>query len=103
MQAKKAAKAAKKRKAPLAPPRPDAEASEPRAITREIEKNKGLTPHQSGRRNAINNPRVKGKLKFADKEKRRKGQVQAVRSAAGPYGGESSGIKSRVTKSTRFG
>ena len=33
---------------------------------------------------------------------KRKGQVQEVRAAGGAYGGEQTGIKSRVSKSTRF-
>ena len=41
---------------PLKPPRPDPESEGPRAISKAVEKNRGLTPH---RRKDIKNPRVK--------------------------------------------
>lgn len=42
-------------------------------------------------------------MKFAKAEVRRKGQVQEVRSGGGGgYGGEQTGIKSRVSKSVKF-
>jgi U3 small nucleolar RNA-associated protein 3 len=99
LQAKKAAKASKKAPRALQPPRPDPEAAEPRAITAEIQKNRGLTPH---RRKDTKNPRKHARMKHADKEKRRKGQVQGVKAQAGPYAGEATGIKARVSKSTRL-
>ena len=46
---------------PLQPPRPDPEAEGPRAISKAVEKNRGLTPH---RRKDIKNPRVKVRLKI---------------------------------------
>jgi U3 small nucleolar RNA-associated protein 3 len=65
-----------------------------------IEKNRGLTPH---RRRDMKNPRKKNRIKFAEAVVRRKGQVQSVRMGeAGGYGGEATGIKSRVTKSVKF-
>ena len=45
---------------------------------------------------------LQGRKKFEKATMRRKGQVTEVRRPAGPYGGEKTGIKSRVTKSTRF-
>ena len=100
LQAKKASKAHKKQRAPAAhPPLPDATAAKPRGITREIQKNRGLTPH---RRKDLKNPRKHQRVKHADKEKRRKGQVLPVKKAEGPYAGEASGIKARVSKSTRL-
>ena len=41
---------------PLHPPRAELESEGPRAISRAVEKNRGLTPH---RRKDIKNPRVK--------------------------------------------
>ena len=98
-QAKKAAKANKRQKPALKPPQPDSESHEARAITTEIHKNRGLTPH---RRKDIKNPRKHQRMKHSDKEKRRKGQVVAARTQEGPYTGEATGIKARVSKSTRF-
>jgi U3 small nucleolar RNA-associated protein 3 len=99
MQAKKAAKADRMRKPAPRPPLPDPESNEPRAITQTIQKNRGLTPH---RRKDIKNPRKHQRLKHADKEKRRKGQVVSMKKQEGPYAGEATGIKARVSKSTRL-
>jgi U3 small nucleolar RNA-associated protein 3 len=41
-------------------------------------------------------------MKFDKATVRRKGQVQDVRQAGGAYGGEATGIKSRVSKSVRL-
>jgi hypothetical protein len=65
----------------------------------DIEKNRGLTPH---RRKDIKNPRKKNRMKFDAATVRRKGQVQEVRAAGGAYGGEATGIKSRLTKSVKL-
>lgn len=99
LQAKKDAKAERQRRAAPHPPLPDDTAAAPRKITAEISKNRGLTPH---RRKDVKNPRKHQRVKHAAKEKRRKGQVAPVRQQAGPYGGEATGIKARVAKSTRL-
>ncbi|MEW5298021.1 MAG: hypothetical protein WDW36_001185 [Sanguina aurantia] len=73
----------------------------PRAIGNTIQKNRGLTPH---RRKDLKNPRVKHRIKYASALVRRGGQVQAVRGAEGvSYGGEATGIKSKLSKSKRLG
>lgn len=90
------------RRAPdqLHPPREDDTISGAREINQAIEKNRGLTPH---RRKDLKNPRKKHRIKFAEANVRRKGQVQEVKTgAAGYYAGEATGIKSKVSKSVRF-
>lgn len=58
----------------------------------------------SPRRKDLKNPRKKNRIKFAQASTRRKGQVQGVRPAQGAgYGGEATGIKAKVAKSTRLG
>ena len=69
-------------------------------MTREVEKNRGLTPH---RRKDIKNPRVKGRKRFEKAKVRRGGQVVAAATPGAAYGGEATGIKARVSKSVRFG
>ena len=84
----------------LLPPMAEPTTSGARKIDSAIEKNRGLTPH---RRKDLKNPRKKHRIKFAEANVRRKGQVQTVKSgAASAYGGESTGIKSKVSKSVRF-
>ncbi len=84
----------------LLPPLAEPVASGARKIDSSIEKNRGLTPH---RRKDLKNPRKKHRIKYAEANVRRRGQVQAVKSgAAGGYGGESTGIKSKVSKSVKF-
>jgi len=81
-------------------PAPDTQEFGARGITKEIEKNRGLTPH---RRKDMKNPRKKHRVKYAQAQVRRKGAVQEVRAEGGAvYGGETTGIKSRVTKSVKF-
>lgn len=81
-------------------PAPDTQEFGARGITTEIEKNRGLTPH---RRKDMKNPRKKHRVKYAQAQVRRKGAVQEVRAEGGAvYGGETTGIKSRVTKSVKF-
>lgn len=70
-----------------------------RAITYEMKKNKGLTPH---RKKEQRNPRVKHRNKFRKAKIRRKGAVREVRKELSRYGGEMSGIKSSVTKSIKI-
>ena len=53
---KKAAKAAKYTAAPAQPPLEEALITGPRKVTREVDQNRGLTPH---RRKDMKNPRVK--------------------------------------------
>ncbi|KAK9829724.1 hypothetical protein WJX72_007528 [[Myrmecia] bisecta] len=95
---KKARKELYKRPDPL-PPLADPTAEGARKITTEIDKNRGLTPH---RRKDMKNPRKKHRMKFEDAKTRRKGQVQEVRPGGNAYAGEETGIKSRVSRSTRF-
>lgn len=72
---------------------------EKRAITYQIAKNKGLTPH---RKKEQRNPRVKHRNKFRKAKIRRKGAVREVRKEISRYGGEISGIKASVTKSIKL-
>lgn len=99
LQKKQQAKRDRRKVPESKPPLADDTTIEARGITREIERNRGLTPH---RRKDLKNPRKKGQHKFAEATKRRKGQVQDVKKAPGAYGGEASGIKTHVTKSTRL-
>ncbi|KDQ21628.1 hypothetical protein BOTBODRAFT_208901 [Botryobasidium botryosum FD-172 SS1] len=75
----------------------------PRAITRAILKNKGLTPR---RPKSVRNPRVKKKLRY-EKAKRTISSQKSVfkgglESTGGRYDGEKSGINARVVKSVKF-
>ncbi|XP_019869298.1 something about silencing protein 10 [Aethina tumida] len=70
-----------------------------RAITYQMEKNKGLTPH---RKKELRNPRVKNRQKFRKAVIRRKGAVREPRKELSRYGGEISGIKASVTKSIKI-
>ncbi|KAF8650171.1 hypothetical protein AX16_005405 [Volvariella volvacea WC 439] len=82
----------------------EVESSEgPRALTRAILKNKGLTPHRS---KSVRNPRVKKREKY-EKAKKKVSSQKAVykgglAESGGYYGGEKSGI-SKVIKSVRLG
>jgi U3 small nucleolar RNA-associated protein 3 len=75
-----------------------------RGITRQIERNKGLTPH---RPKTSRNPRVKKRLKY-EQAKKKLGSRQAVfkggqSSLQGGYGGEASGISTHLVKSRKLG
>ena len=59
---KKAAKDAKYGAAPARAPAEDEVVAGPRKVTREVDQNRGLTPH---RRKDMKNPRVKVRLHFA--------------------------------------
>lgn len=72
-----------------------------RAITYQIEKNKGLAP----KRNKLNrNPRVKKRMRFEDKKKKL-GSVRQVYKGGegrGGYAGELTGIKKNLVKSVKL-
>ena len=72
---------------------------EKRAITYEMEKNKGLTPK---RKKEQRNPRVKYRKKFENAVVRRKGQVRKPRKEIKKYSGEVTGINVRAVKSVKF-
>ncbi|KKK15102.1 hypothetical protein P175DRAFT_0473859 [Aspergillus ochraceoroseus IBT 24754] len=72
-----------------------------RAITYQIEKNKGLTP----KRNKDNrNPRVKKRKRFEEKKKKLSSIRQVYKGGEGPggYGGELTGIKKNLVKSVKL-
>jgi len=77
----------------------DDDEHEKRGITYAIAKNKGLTPR---RKKEQRNPRVKHREKFRKAKIRRKGQVRTARTETQRYGGETSGIKSHLTKSIKL-
>ena len=61
-------------------------------------------PISSFRRKDLKNPRKKHRIKFADAQVRHKGAVQEVRKPTGStYGGETTGVKSRIVKSRKLG
>lgn len=70
-----------------------------RAITYQIAKNKGLTPH---RKKEQRNPRVKHRNKYRKAKIRRRGAVREVRKEISRYGGEISGIKAGVKKGIKL-
>ena len=72
-----------------------------RAITYQIEKNKGLTPK---RKKDVRNPRVKKRKKYEDKKKKL-GSVRQVYKGGegrGGYGGELTGIKTGLVRSIKL-
>lgn len=74
---------------------------EKRAVSYEIIKNRGLTPH---RKKANRNPRVKKREAYSKALVRRKGQVrEVITGAAGKYSGEMTGIKANVARSRKIG
>jgi U3 small nucleolar RNA-associated protein 3 len=77
-----------------------ADAAGPRAASRAILANKGLTPRRA---KAVRNPRVKKRLRFEAAKKRVASQRPVFKAGvdAARYGGERSGI-SKVVKSTRL-
>lgn len=71
-----------------------------RSISRDMEKNRGLTPH---RNKLVRNPRKKYKVKHAKAVIQRKGQVREVQREMAPYGGQTTGIKANLTRSVKLG
>lgn len=72
-----------------------------RAITYQIEKNKGLTPKRS---KDARNPRVKKRKKYEEKKKKL-GSIRQIYKGGegrGGYGGELTGIKKNLVKSVKF-
>lgn len=72
---------------------------EKRAITYQMAKNKGLTPH---RKKEQRNPRVKHRNKYRKAKITRKTSVREVRTELSRYAGEITGIKSNVKKSVKI-
>lgn len=72
-----------------------------RAIGYTIEKNKGLAPK---RKKDVRNPRVKKRKKYAEKQKKLSSvrQVYKGGEGRGGYGGEATGIKTRLVKSVKL-
>merc|ERR1712127_1017135 len=99
----KAKKEAKKQMYAVAPkyPRLEGVVEGERAIGRTIMKNRGLVPHKA----KINrNPRVKKREQYRKALIRRKGAVREVRTDEGHmYGGETTGIKSGISRSRKLG
>ncbi|EFJ37982.1 hypothetical protein SELMODRAFT_402703 [Selaginella moellendorffii] len=93
--AKDAARAAKE---PV--PKPELDMQETRRhIKTEMEKNRGLTPY---RKKASKNLRKKFKMMHGKAVTRRKGQVRDIRMGAGPYGEESTGVRTNLSRSVRL-
>lgn len=98
-QLKKAAKASKYDRGTGRFAAEDALAEGKRGINKQIEMNKGLTPH---RKKAIKNPRVKQRMRHAKAVINRKGQVREAKTHTSGYGGETSGIKASISRSVRM-
>ncbi|KAJ5620021.1 hypothetical protein N7510_004005 [Penicillium lagena] len=72
-----------------------------RAITYQIEKNKGLAPR---RKKDVRNPRVKKRKKY-DEKKKKLGSIRQIYKGGegrGGYGGELTGIKKNLVKSVKL-
>lgn len=70
-----------------------------RKISTTIEKNRGLTPH---RKKLTKNPRKKHRIAYESAITRQKGQVQQVASQIGPYSGEATGVRTKLSKSRKL-
>ena len=72
-----------------------------RAIGYVIQKNKGLAPK---RKKEVRNPRVKKRMKFEEKKKKLSSQRATYKGGEGRggYGGEATGIKTGLIKSTKL-
>jgi hypothetical protein len=76
------------------------DATDKRAATYEIMTNRGLRPH---RKKSNRNPRVKKREAFDKAVQKRKSQVrEVVAGSTVAYGGEMTGIKSKLSRSRRF-
>lgn len=70
-----------------------------RNINYQILKNKGLQPKRTKEQR---NPRVKRRMRYEQAKKKLGSTVAQVRSLQGNYGGEATGIKANLSRSTRF-
>ncbi|KAI7821145.1 Sas10 C-terminal domain-containing protein [Kickxella alabastrina] len=70
-----------------------------RNVNYQILKNKGLMPRRTKEQR---NPRVKRRKRFEQAKKKISSAVTQVRTLEGNYGGEATGIKSGLSRSTRF-
>lgn len=71
-----------------------------RGVTWQILKNKGLTPH---RKKEQRNARVKHRSKYEKKMKKLGSVKRVVKPLVGAYGGEGTGIKTKLSRSIRLG
>ncbi|KAJ1763861.1 something about silencing protein 10 [Coemansia sp. RSA 451] len=70
-----------------------------RSVNYQILKNKGMMPRRS---KDNRNPRVKRRKRYEKAQKKLSSSTAQVRSQEGNYGGEATGIKSSLSRSTRF-
>ncbi|XP_046843463.1 something about silencing protein 10-like isoform X2 [Xenia sp. Carnegie-2017] len=70
-----------------------------RGISYQISKNKGLTPK---RKKEVRNPRLKHRKKFVKAKIKRKSRINPIVKELSRYGGESTGIKSHLTRSVKI-
>ncbi|KAJ2159042.1 something about silencing protein 10 [Coemansia sp. RSA 552] len=76
------------------------EGSTKRGVNYQILKNKGLLPRRTKEQR---NPRVKRRQRYEKAKKKLSSSAAQVRAQEGNYGGEATGIKSNLTRSTHFG
>jgi U3 small nucleolar RNA-associated protein 3 len=70
-----------------------------RRIGNDIASNRGLTKN---RNRETKTPRMKHKKKYANALKKRSGAVRKMADKSKPYGGEASGVKKNLTRSTKL-
>jgi hypothetical protein len=75
------------------------EEGQKRLASYQILKNKGLTPR---RKKEQRNPRVKNRKKFEKASKKLGSITRLVKKPTGSYGGELTGIKTHLSRSTKF-
>ncbi|PIA14876.1 hypothetical protein COEREDRAFT_82470 [Coemansia reversa NRRL 1564] len=75
------------------------EADAKRSVNYQILKNKGMVPRRTKEQR---NPRVKRRKRYEKAQKKLNSSVTQVRALEGNYGGEATGIKSGLARSTRF-